>query len=85
MGELQQYYDACVRGMFASEDARECGCRGHGWFLSEVDTWHKCPVHFDGQRHPEDHDEDEPLGDAPAEPLPAMIATDEVGDDDIPF
>lgn len=52
--ELQQCYDAAERGFFAREDVEECGCRGSGWFLSEVDTFHQCPVHFRGQVHPED-------------------------------
>jgi hypothetical protein len=87
MSDLQQHYDACERGMFADEDPTRCGCRGHGWFLSEVDTFHKCPEHYAGQPHPED--DEEPEGDfepceAP-EPTPFMIATDEASDNDIPF
>lgn len=51
MSELQQYYDACKAGMFERE-GDDCPCR-NGWFLSEVDTWHKCPGHYDGQPDPE--------------------------------
>ena len=50
---LQQYYDNFATGYWATEDARVCPCHGHGWALSEVDTWHKCRVHFSGQPHPE--------------------------------
>ena len=34
------------------EDREECPCSGHGWIMSDFDTWHECPVHFQGQRHP---------------------------------
>lgn len=53
MSEHEQYYEGCRRGMFASQNAAECGCGGCGWFLSQVDTWHECPVHYTGQPHPE--------------------------------
>jgi hypothetical protein len=52
VSELQQYYDACQSGAFACEDEAECPCRG-GWFLSQVDTLHKCPLHYKGQPNPE--------------------------------
>jgi hypothetical protein len=52
MGELQDYYDNFRTGYWACEDETECPCRGRGWALSEVDTWHKCPVHFVGQLDP---------------------------------
>lgn len=78
--------------MFADADPARCGCRGHGWYLSEVDTFHKCPAHYAGQPHPEDESALEPAGDfepceAPeiTEPLPFLIATDEASDNDIPF
>ena len=83
MSELEQYYEACQAGMFAREDASECGCGGCGWFLSQVDTWHSCPVHFAGQAHPEDDRDDAPMGseppDAPEDKAPVYE------DDDIPF
>lgn len=60
MSELTTYYNEFVLGHgWERESADECGCRGCGWFLSEVDTWHKCPTHNTGQRHPEDYDGDE--------------------------
>lgn len=52
---LQAQYD-CRKRNFSQDchqDPDECLCRS-GWILSPFDTWHKCPVHFDGQRHPED-------------------------------
>lgn len=55
MSELQHYYDVfCMGGLWRREDADECGCRGCGWFISDVDTVHKCNTHYDGQPHPED-------------------------------
>lgn len=38
----------------AKDSAEECPCRGYGWILSPFDTHHKCPRHYEGQRHPED-------------------------------
>jgi len=56
MSELQAYYDAFRTGYWATENEGECPCHGSGWALSEVDTWHKCPVHFRGQLSPEASD-----------------------------
>lgn len=39
--------------LVAREDASECPCGGYGWLTSPFDTHHKCPRHFEGQRHPE--------------------------------
>jgi hypothetical protein len=48
------YQDACT-GLWAEWDYTLCPCR-NGWFLSDVDTWHKCQFHFDSTLglHPED-------------------------------
>lgn len=54
MGELQDYYDACKTGFWANPDCRRCGCKGRGYWLSDLDTWHECPYHFSGQPHPND-------------------------------
>lgn len=61
-------------------DASECWCRGSGWVLSNWDSFHRCPYHYDGQPHPE---ESEPEYDS-AEPCDCAecAATD---DDDLPF
>jgi len=82
MSEQSNYYENyCRAGAFASEDADECGCRGSGWFLSEVDTWHECPVHYvAGQRHPEDGD----VFEGPTQAAPVAVAV-AANDDDILF
>lgn len=54
MSELQGYYDAFRTNYWVRQDPEECPCRGHGWALSEVDTWHQCPRHFTTQPHPEE-------------------------------
>lgn len=58
MSELQAYYDTFRTGYWATENEGECLCHGRGWALSDVDTWHKCPVHFRGQLGPEAADGD---------------------------
>ena len=32
----------------------ECPCKGHGWVLSNFDSWHSCHYHGIGVPHPED-------------------------------
>jgi len=55
ISEHQAHYDMMNTGCWAVRDAKECPCHGHGYALSEVDTWHKCPIHHaKGQHHPED-------------------------------
>ena len=85
MSEQSNYYENyCLAGAFAREDADECGCRGSGWFLSEVDTWHECPAHHvAGQRHPDDEDVFEGPAEAVARVAPVAVAV--VEDDDIQF
>lgn len=56
MSELQLYYDNFKTGYWAEEDAALCPCHGGGYALSEVDTWHKCPIHYAGQLSPDDLD-----------------------------
>lgn len=54
MSELEQYYrEFACSGVWAVPAAVECGCQGRGWWLSEVDTWHKCRYHYDEQPDPE--------------------------------
>lgn len=50
---LQEYYDDFRRGYWADRDTDVCLCHGSGWALSDVDTWHECPIHHAGQLHPE--------------------------------
>ena len=40
-------------GAWADVDPARCPCR-NGWLLSDLDTWHRCPVHGQGVPHPED-------------------------------
>ena len=80
--EHEQYYEDCRAGMFADADAAQCGCGGCGWFLSQVDTWHKCPAHYTGQPHPES---DGPEVSEGAEAAPVAGEAVEVDDSDIPF
>lgn len=88
MSELQHYFDNFRQGWWRNEDPNKCPCRGGGWVLSEVDTWHQCPSHYSGQRHPEDDHDDEYDRDVNA---PEMVEATEavtpavVSDDDIPF
>ena len=56
MSELAAYYEAFRTGYWAEENETVCPCHGSGWALSEVDTWHECPVHFRGQPSPESHE-----------------------------
>jgi len=37
--------------IWVHEKAEHCGCRGHGWHSTELDTWHKCQHH--SGLHPE--------------------------------
>ena len=90
MSELQHYYSeyACGHG-WVREDAAECGCRGNGWWLSQVDTWHKCSHHYvAGQAHPEDHMSDDECDVGEAAPVVAYIAPASptvYDENDIPF
>lgn len=59
MCEYQNYYEDFKTGYWADQDAEKCKCRGGGWALSEVDTWHSCPVHYNGQKHPNDESADD--------------------------
>ena len=53
MSEHELYYSNFSTGYWAKKNPKECPCKGHGWVLSEVDTWHKCRLHFQNQPHPE--------------------------------
>ncbi len=86
--EYKTYYDEIARNSstWAHPRAALCGCRGGGWWISEVDTMHECPYHYSkDQPHPDDA----PPDDAP----PRMVVGERFGtpiyapieDDDIPF
>lgn len=91
MSELEHYYNNFRAGSFERRDPDKCGCRGTGYALPQVDTWHKCPVHFTpGQRHPEDdHDECDALTidavDARTVAAMAAVTPADINEDDIPF
>lgn len=53
---LQDYYNEFKMGYWAEEDPQHCLCHGNGWALSDVDTWHECPIHYKGQLNPENYD-----------------------------
>lgn len=72
MSELQAYYEAFCTGYWANPDEDRCQCRGSGWALSEVDTWHACPAHYKGQPHPEDYDYE---GNMPRDTVPTSDDT----------
>ena len=44
--------DAAYPSQIAEAKLEDCSCRG-GWILSPLDSWHQCPHHYEGQRHPE--------------------------------
>jgi hypothetical protein len=79
MSELELYHSNFCAGGWMHRDADKCGCRGTGWALSEVDTFHKCSFH-EG-RHPEDCGDEE---EASEEALPVAEALP-VEVDDCPF
>ena len=82
MSELQQYYNAICTGYWADPDPDVCPCR-RGWFLSDVDTFHKCRYHWHGQPHPEDERSDEEVASLAApEPQPVPVPEP---DSDLPF
>lgn len=92
MSELTQYYtEFASAGVWASPEKEECGCRGRGWFLSEVDTLHKCAYHYDGQPTNESSDEECEAYDAwvaAGRPPRAQVAPPPVAplvEDDCPF
>jgi hypothetical protein len=60
MSELELYYRNFSMGQWAHSDASRCRCGGSGWALSEVDTWHTCPIHYTGQTHPECEEPEKP-------------------------
>ncbi|UCC74025.1 MAG: hypothetical protein JSV86_05560 [Gemmatimonadota bacterium] len=39
--------------IMVSSDKDRCSCRGSGWCNTDMDSWHQCPNHYEGQQHPE--------------------------------
>jgi hypothetical protein len=63
---LQDEYNEFCRGYWADPDPKHCGCRGCGWALSDLDTWHQCPYHKGP--HPESE---------PDDPAQCLVGTEE--------
>ena len=84
---MQAEYDYMQSGQWADSDPKVCPCRGAGWLLSDLDTWHKCPRHHTSDtRHPDDDYDD----DSAHEPTTNNNVTQHVSvsfdvDDDLPF
>jgi hypothetical protein len=49
----ENLYRDLESGCWAEVNPFTCECRG-GWLLSDLDTWHRCPIHGVGVPHPED-------------------------------
>lgn len=83
------YYNYAEANQWAHPEAGQCGCRGRGWWLSEVDTWHQCPYHGKGKPHPEDHgdyDDSPPPVTPPAPLVPATTEAERARwEEDLPF
>ncbi len=79
---LQLEYQYMCTGDWADPEPGQCPCNGNGWNLSDLDTWHKCPYHYKGQRHPEDYPYEEE-GEVAEEPI--VVGDTTADDDDIPF
>lgn len=45
--QAQMQYDC-------NEDTAACWCNGSGWIVSDWDSQHKCPYHYNGQPNNED-------------------------------
>lgn len=43
-------------GIWAEHNPSSCPCSGRGWLGSDLDTWHRCPLHGQGVPHPEDEE-----------------------------
>jgi hypothetical protein len=87
--EYTSYYEDFKTGYWADSDARVCRCKGHGWTLSEVDTWHRCPFHGVGKAHPDDEVEEEMEGPRQVFSAVPEVAREEVREEEdenhIPF
>ena len=53
---MTDIYRQLESGAWADPDYFVCPCRG-GWLLSDFDSFHRCPFHAEGDRHPEDDSE----------------------------
>lgn len=53
MNTHEACYQEAQQGAWATLNPNRCGCKGYGWFLSDVDTFHRCSFHGEGVPHPE--------------------------------
>ena len=53
MNAMQAEFQGWERGGWEHPAPSKCPCKGTGWALSNLDTWHKCQVHGFGTQHPE--------------------------------
>ena len=54
---LANEYAEYQSGSWAMTNPSECPCTS-GWLLSDLDTFHRCPIHGRGVPHPEDENAD---------------------------
>ncbi len=45
MNSHEAYAEEIRRGMWADPNPSKCGCKGHGLWVSDFDSWHECPFH----------------------------------------
>lgn len=43
---LQSLYNELESGGWSDINPFICECKGSGWLLSDLDTWHKCNTHY---------------------------------------
>lgn len=46
--------ESCRQVFQIRMNPRSCDCKGSGWLLSQIDTYHPCRLHNEGASHPED-------------------------------
>lgn len=53
---LTEEFAELEAGHWAVTNPGRCPCRGRGWIHSDLDTFHRCPIHGLGVPHPEAED-----------------------------
>ena len=56
MNSEQNYFNEMQSGAWAERNPSKCPCKGNGWVLSDLDTWHQCQMHGAGVPCPENDD-----------------------------
>lgn len=85
MNEYTQYLNDFQSGYWTNDDPKLCRCHGSGWALSELDTWHCCPVHYSGQSHPEDYVPEGYIEPAQCLTQQTTSVDDDGNNDELPF